>query len=100
MLLLLSWLTVCLPFVNESQQTLERQIERTGDHAPEADNDNPLSNTNEEKAESGLALFSEYLHDTNVLERSLSRSSTFGKCHPTDLYLAYHPKLNLPPPEA
>jgi hypothetical protein len=99
MLLLLSWLTVCLPFVNESQQTLERQIERTGD-PPEADNNNPLSNTNEEKAESGLALFSEYLHDTNVLERSLSRSFTFGKCLSSDLYLAYHPKLNLPPPEA
>ncbi len=98
MLLALAWLTVCLPYVNESQQTAETRIESTSDDAPENDG-NPLTNTTEEKTESGTSLPSEYLHNLYYIEHNFISLTTFYKCHPSDLYLAYHPDLIIPPPE-
>ena len=98
MMLALAWLTVCLPYVSEDQQALKILIEQTNEDAP-ADDCNPLSNTNEEKTESGTSLFSEYLHDVTVIEHNFITLSSFYKCHPSDLYHAYHPDLVIPPPE-
>lgn len=96
MLMTLAWLTVCLPYVNESQQVTKQQVEKkTGT----ADNSNPLTNTNEERSESGASLLSEYLHEMPVLEHNFITLTSFYKCHPSDLYLAYHPELIIPPPE-
>lgn len=99
-MLLLSWLMVCLPYVNEDCQRTGTQIETTDDKSPETANDNPLSNTNEEKTENGLPFFSDYLHDAYALEHALTEISFFSKYHTSDIYLAYHPELIIPPPEA
>jgi hypothetical protein len=98
MMLALAWLTVCLPYVNEDQQAYQTYIEQTGDDSS-TDDSNPLNNTNEEKTESGNSLLSEYLHDVTVIEHNFITLSSFYKCHPSDLYHAYHPDLVIPPPE-
>jgi hypothetical protein len=100
MLFLLTWLTVCLPYVTESQLTINCQLENTTEDSPENDGTNPLSSTNEEKTESSTSLFSEYLHHPYVIEHSFTELTRFCKCHSASLYLAYHPKLIIPPPEA
>ena len=99
LLLTLAWLTVCLPVVNENQQKAKAQAEQT-DKEPNADDDNPLNNTTEEKTESGISLLDEYIHDTHILEQHFIVLSSSFKYHPSDLYLAYHPDLIIPPPEA
>ncbi|MBB1286324.1 hypothetical protein HRH25_18215 [Flavisolibacter sp. BT320] len=98
MLLALVWLTVCLPYVNESQQ-LHNQIENLGAEDPEPDTTNPLANTNEERAEGGNSLLSEYLHNLYTIEHNFITLTSYYKCHPADLYHAYHPELLIPPPE-
>ena len=100
MLAMLTWLTVCLPFVNQSQKVSKAQTEQTDGSETESDGTNPLSNTNEEKSESGTSLLAEYLHEVSQLEHNFITLTTFYKCHPSDLYIAFHPELVIPPPEA
>ena len=97
-MLLLAWLTVCLPLVNESQNAA-KAMEKTEKKAA-SDDGNPLTNTNEEKPERGSSMPNEYLHEAHAMEHSFTFVSTFYKCHPSDLYLAYHPDLIVPPPKA
>ena len=99
LIMALAWLTVCLPYISEGKQGAGVQIESTADSGAE-DCENPLSNTNEEKTPSGTSLLSEYLQDTQMAEHSFITLTSFYKCHPSDLYLAYHPDLIIPPPEA
>jgi hypothetical protein len=98
MVLLLSWLTVCLPYVNE-QQLGKATLEQTADETPEVDSKNLSSGTNEEKSESGMSLFSEYLSALNSHEPVSVNNSAYRKCCSTRLYMAYHPDLVIPPPE-
>ncbi len=100
MLLALAWLTVCLPYVNENQQAAKVQTENTGTETEDSNSENPLNNTTEEKTEGGTSLLSEYLHDLYMLEQNSMLIVSYYKCHPSDLYLAYHPDLIIPPPEA
>jgi hypothetical protein len=98
MLAMLTWLTVCLPFVNESQKYAGVQAEQTSGET-KADSNNPLTSTNEEKSESGSSLLSEYLHEIPVADHHFIPLMSFFKGHPSDLYIAYHPELLIPPPE-
>lgn len=100
MLLLLAWLTVCLPYINESRQTAKVHVQLSGEETPDADDSNPLTNTNEEKSESGVSFLSEYLHHLFHLDHTISGTSSAYNTHSADLYLAYHPELIIPPPEA
>ena len=95
MILSLLWLTISSPYVNAAQQA-KIETEKSGSQ----DNTNPFSNTTEEKNESGVNSLSEYLHD-HALEDPLPLILTkYYKCHPSDLYFAFHPELISPPPEA
>jgi hypothetical protein len=100
MLFMLAWLTVCLPFVNESQCATKAQVELTTEEAPEADDSNPFTSTNEEKSEGGSSMPSEYLHNGFVLDHSFFHTFSLHKYHPSDLYTAFHPEMFIPPPEA
>ena len=100
MLAALAWLTVSLPYVHKARQAYQQLCKQTGDTNTDEDSGNPLSNTTEEKAESGTSLLSEYLHEAPVMERHFVTLSTAYACHPSALYLAYHPDLLIPPPEA
>jgi hypothetical protein len=100
LLLLMAWLTACLPYVNESRQTLMNKVQASGDEGPGADSDNPLSDTNEEKSESGTSLLSEFLSNVDFPEQGFTAIACLYKCHPSGLYTAYHPERIIPPPEA
>lgn len=100
MLLMLAWLTVCLPYVAESNQNSIHQTQVTSEEIPDADDSNPLTNTNEEKSESGVSLLSEFLHHLFQLEHSFKDRTAAYKIHSADLYHAFHPELIIPPPEA
>jgi hypothetical protein len=99
MLLTLAWLTVSTPFVYADQQA-QKEIAKQEQKASDDDNSNPLSGTNEEKSESGVNTLSEYLHDIHIADHPSSIVVKYYKCHPSDLYFAFHPELLSPPPEA
>ena len=61
---------------------------------------NPFANTTEEKTESGANSLSEYLHDPFLIEHHFEVLTYYYKCHPSDIYFAFHPELNIPPPKA
>ena len=100
MLLMLAWLTVCLPYVSESNQNIKNQTQVTGTETPDSEETNPLTNTNEEKSESGASQLSEYLHHLFQMEHAFKCKVTAFKILTFDLYHAYHPELIIPPPEA
>jgi len=96
MILSLLWLTISTPYVNAAQN-LKLEVEKKSNSQ---DNTNPFSNTTEEKNESGVNSLSEYLHDQATEDPLTLILPKFYKCHPSDLYFAFHPELISPPPEA
>ena len=99
MMLSLAWLTVSLPFVNGAQLKIKCAQQKSQiAQAPNEDN-NPLSNTIEEKSENAPVSISEYLHDQHAAVQLEITLVNFFKCHPADLYYAFHPELLSPPPE-
>lgn len=96
MILALFWLTVSTPFVYDAQKAAKAQTQLS---VAEEDN-NPFSNTTEEKNESGANNLSEYLHDLHQMDHHGVVIVQYYKCHPSDLYFAFHPELISPPPEA
>lgn len=97
MILTLLWLSVSAPFVSADQKIKKEVTEKK---ASDKTANNPYANTNEEKSENGVNTLSEYLHEVTHLEHPLMIVKQFHKCHSSDLYLAFHPELISPPPEA
>src|SRR5438067_10513209 len=97
MIVTLLWLSVSAPFVSADQKIKKEVTEKK---ATDKNDNNPYSNTNEEKSETGVNTLSEYLHEVTHLEHPYTIVQQFYKCHSTDLYFAYHPELISPPPEA
>jgi hypothetical protein len=101
MILALAWLTISLPFVNAAQIQIKLIGETSKENSKSTNDDgNPLSNTIEEKSESGPASISEYLHDQHSQDELKVTLINYYKCHPADLYYAFHPELVSPPPKA
>lgn len=98
MVLTLAWLTVSTPFVYADQQIKKEAAAKKGETKQE--NRNPFSNTTEEKTENGNSTLSEYLHEFHLHEQSFVIITSYYKCHPSDLYFAFHPELVSPPPKA
>ncbi len=97
MMLALLWLTVCTPFVNKAYEIKKEISQQHFQHQCD-DDSNLFSNTTEEKNPNSNTL-SEYLHQTQHLEKLSVALNKFYKGHPTDLYFEYHPELISPPPE-
>ena len=97
MVMLLLWLTVSVPYIYADQT--KKYVEQKSDLADSEDSTS-LPNTTEEKAESGVTTVSEYLHELHVMQHHFVTITSFYKCHPSDLYFAFHPELVSPPPEA
>lgn len=95
MMAALAWLTVSLPYVYAHQQAgVQKECSACAE-----DDGNPLTNSTEEKTESGAATPSEYLHDTHQHEHPAGLVVTSYKWHPADLYVAFHPEFICPPPD-
>ena len=99
MIVALLWLTVCTPFVYEHQQEIKKEAAQKQDTRQSSDDSNPLSNTNEEKTQSGVNTLSEYLHDVHLIEHHYTILSTNFRCQNSDLYAAFHPETISPPPD-
>ncbi len=102
MICTLLWLTVSTPFVYASQQ-LDQAKGQSGSIATamdRADEECPVG-SGEEKTSGGTGSFSEeYLHDHHVEESFLLISLRYHKCENADDYVAYHGKVQVPPPNA
>jgi hypothetical protein len=100
LLLALCWLTISTPFVYADQKAKQEMAKKLCEKDSKEDGDNPLSNSSEEKTEIGVTTLSEYLHEVYFPQSTSTVILRFFKCHPSDLYFAYHPELLSPPPEA
>ena len=98
LLLALAWLTVSLPFVYADQQARHQVVQQQQADAPD-DNSNPLSNTAEEKTESGVNGLSEFLHQAPAIETAVFSISRQYNIHSADTYMAFHPEFVCPPPD-
>ena len=97
MLASLAWLTVSLPYVNGAQMQLKANSSKASEKTPE--NQNPLTNTTEEKNETAPVSISEYLHEQEVSTTFSCALVNCYKCHSADVYYAFHPELISPPPK-
>jgi hypothetical protein len=97
MVLSLLWLTISLPFVYEAQSaTVSAEQQELADEECSS----AFANTTEEKTHNNTNTLSEYLHDLPSYYGNDSVAVIYEKCHPADLYFAFHPELLSPPPEA
>lgn len=96
MMVLLLWLTLSAPVVYAAQQDTLVEWQDVGD---DEDGGNPLSNTNEEKAEGDAGSFSEYLHEVHPPLPIIGPALTAFKAHAAETLLVFHPELWSPPPE-
>lgn len=100
MLLVLAWLTVCLPYVYEGQQKQKHHSSQQAQGKETADdNSNPLTNTTEEKAPGGINSLTEYLHEPHSLEQHFIILSSSFNHHACDVYFSFHPEKVSPPPK-
>jgi hypothetical protein len=98
LVLTLLWLTISTPFVNEARTVKKEMAKLCGKQAIE--DNNPFSNTTEEKNESSFNSLSEYLHEVHIHEPVVTLLTRDFKCHRSDTYLAFHPDLLIPPPKS
>jgi hypothetical protein len=96
MIMALSWLTISTPFVYAAEQVQKKEVQK---QSRNCENNNPFSNTTEEKNEGNANTFNEYLHDLNLMDHYFIDLTRFYKCHPSDLYYEHHPEFISPPPE-
>lgn len=97
MIVTLLWLSISAPFVVADQKVKKEVTEKK---ATDKNDNNPYSNTNEEKSETGVNTLSEYLHEVTHIEHPFVIIKQVYKCHSSDTYFAFHPELISPPPEA
>ena len=100
MLLALAWLTISLPFVYAQQQAQKETVQKQMEAAASDDDSNSVSNPTEEKSANGVNTLSEYLHESHHSELLSSLVVKYYKCHSADPYIAFHPELICPPPDA
>lgn len=96
MIMSLLWLTISIPFVYEAQK-VQKEIQKD---TRQYEDNNPFSNTTEEKNESSANTLSEFLHELNLAVQHPVTVIRYYKCYPFDIYFEHHPELLSPPPEA
>jgi hypothetical protein len=96
----LLWLTISTPFVYAAQQQQKAysQPMPADEEIPGAEENNPFSNTTEEKAESGSGSLSEYLHHIHELIHPAGSLHKHNCSHDFSVYVAFHGELLCPPP--
>lgn len=104
MILTLMWLTVSTPFVLASQQEIAKQQKtEKAASSPIDSNDeesNPLGNNTEEKAPNTTSISEEYLHTFHIISHFYTEVSQCHKHENSEVYIAFHGELLVPPPNA
>jgi hypothetical protein len=103
MILALAWLTVSTPFVLASQQELAKQHKmEKSTCSPLAGNEeetpNPFGNNAEEKAPNANTFSEEYLHTAHIISHFYTEISQYHKHENSEVYIAFHGELLVPPP--
>ncbi len=103
MMLALIWLTISLPYIYESQQKLAKEAPSSiSDASPAGSNEEEAASpvgAEEKNPGSNTSISEEYLHDSHTGEYFFSAASQFYKCMNSDVYIAYHGELDVPPPD-
>lgn len=101
LMLTLSWLTVSLPFLYSSQQTMEQAggLAVFPSEGHEEETENPFANTTEEKTPNSITATEEYLHDIDLTEQYLTAFSLEYKVEHVSTYIAFYGELISPPPD-
>ncbi len=104
MILALMWLTVSTPFVIAFQQEQAKQhkTEKAASSpiSGEEESSKPLTGSTEEKAPNTSSLSEEYLHTFHIISHSYTEVSQYHKHENSDIYIAFHGELLVPPPNA
>lgn len=105
LILALMWLTVSTPFVIASQQEQAKQCQmEKASSSPltgsEEDAGNPFGNNTEEKAPSSTSFSEEFLHSFHIISHFYTEISQYHKHGNSDIYIAFHGELLVPPPNA
>lgn len=104
LILALMWLTVSTPFVIAGQEEIAKQHKTEKSTSPLAGNEeetnNPFGNNTEEKAPTTSGFSEEYLHSFHVISHFYTEISQYHKHENSDIYIAFHGELLVPPPNA
>ncbi len=104
MLFALVWLSISTPFVyanQQAQQKISKKLQADKKEKAAADDTSQTSTPEEDEVVTSVTNISEYLHSHNfAIKHFIPIAVVHNKCHPSDLYFAYHPDLISPPPEA
>ena len=102
MILALAWLTVSTPFVYASQQEPAKQQKMEKPGTPlagsEEESSKPGGKNTEEKTPGSTSLSEEYLHNNQKSDYFFTLSLQYEKCENSDIYIAFHGELLVPPP--
>jgi hypothetical protein len=105
MVLALMWLTVSTPFVlaSQQQQAKHHKMEKAAS-SPLAGNEeeasNPFGSNTEEKAPTSTNFSEEFLHSFHIISHFYTEVSQYHKHENSDIYIAFHGELLVPPPNA
>jgi flagellar biosynthesis/type III secretory pathway M-ring protein FliF/YscJ len=105
MILALAWLTVSTPFVLASQQEQAKQQKMEKSTSSPIENNEeesskPLGSNTEEKVPNANSLSEEYLHTFHTISHFYTEVSQYHKHENSDIYIAFHGELLVPPPNA
>ena len=103
MILALLWLTISLPIVDKAREQMAKQYSSSTlpaeDNPVENNEDNPLSNSLEEKS-GNASILEEYLHHSHEAFSPANPYLSHIDPNSYDLYIAFHGELLSPPPES
>jgi hypothetical protein len=103
LMLALMWLTVSTPFVIAGQEEVAKKNKTEKTSSPlanEEETNNPFGNNTEEKAPTTSSLSEEYLHSFHIISHFYTEISQYHKHENSDIYIAFHGELLVPPPNA
>jgi hypothetical protein len=99
LILTLAWLTVSTPFVCSFQEQMAKQHKLIDTKTPvNSTEENPLTNTPEEKAPTTNTASEEYIHEAHIAHPLISEISLLHFIEDSDIYNAFHGELLVPPP--
>ena len=100
MILTLCWLTISMPLVIDFKEKVAKMENKSTIPSNQDDESAPLGNNTEEKVPFSNNSFSEeYLHDLHITHHYFfSETSQYHNFENTDIYIAFHGELLVPPP--
>jgi hypothetical protein len=105
LMLTLLWLTVSTPFILSMQQDIAKQQKMVSVENPVSDGDEDAANSGNNNIEekvpnTGNNFSEEFLHEHHSIAHFDIITEHNHELHNSDIYVAYHGELHVPPPNA